>query len=99
MVESICGQGFAYAREVKEEKLRKLIKLGQEKATGETEDSAAADKKSGHMACPCPPVYIAARKGSLGVWAKFQKLCLVHTHTSRGRSLASEPIGSMYTSS
>jgi hypothetical protein len=29
MVESIYGQGFAYMREVEEERLRKLVKLGQ----------------------------------------------------------------------
>jgi hypothetical protein len=29
MVESICKQGFAYAREVEEERLEKLVKLGQ----------------------------------------------------------------------
>jgi hypothetical protein len=29
MVESICGQGFAYAREVEEERLNKLVKLEQ----------------------------------------------------------------------
>jgi hypothetical protein len=83
MVESICGQGFAYAREVKEERLRKLVKLGQEKVTGETADSGVADQKSGHTACPCPLVYIAARKGSLGVWAKFQKtLPRSHAYTT-----------------
>jgi hypothetical protein len=27
MVESICGQGFAYAREVEEDRLKKLVKL------------------------------------------------------------------------
>jgi hypothetical protein len=30
MVESISGQGFAYAHKVEEERLRKLVKLGQE---------------------------------------------------------------------
>jgi hypothetical protein len=29
MVESICGQGFAYARELEEERLKKLVKLEQ----------------------------------------------------------------------
>jgi hypothetical protein len=29
MVESICGQDFAYAHEVEEERLGKLVKLGQ----------------------------------------------------------------------
>jgi hypothetical protein len=28
MVESICGQGFAYAREVEEELAKYLVKLG-----------------------------------------------------------------------
>jgi hypothetical protein len=27
IVESICGQGFAYAREVEEDRLKKLVKL------------------------------------------------------------------------
>jgi hypothetical protein len=36
MVESICGQGFAYAREVEEDWTKELVKLGLEKATGET---------------------------------------------------------------
>jgi hypothetical protein len=29
MVECICGQGFAYAREVEEELAKELVKLGQ----------------------------------------------------------------------
>jgi hypothetical protein len=29
MVESICGHGFAYARELEEERLKKLVKLEQ----------------------------------------------------------------------
>jgi hypothetical protein len=33
MVESIRGQGFAYAREVEEERLKDLVKLGQENTT------------------------------------------------------------------
>jgi hypothetical protein len=40
MVESICGQGFAYSREV-EERRQKLVKLELEKATYETADSTA----------------------------------------------------------
>jgi hypothetical protein len=35
MVESICGQGFAYAREVEEDRQKSLVNLGQ-KATAET---------------------------------------------------------------
>jgi hypothetical protein len=35
MVESIYGQGFAYVHEV-EERRQKVVKLGQEKTTGET---------------------------------------------------------------
>jgi hypothetical protein len=34
MVESICGQGFAYAHEVEEERLKKLVKLEEKGATG-----------------------------------------------------------------
>jgi hypothetical protein len=33
MVESVCGQGFAYAREVEENRQKKLVKLGQNGAT------------------------------------------------------------------
>jgi hypothetical protein len=43
MVESICGQGFTYAREVKEDrqkKLRNLVKLGQENTTYQTTDDS-----------------------------------------------------------
>jgi hypothetical protein len=36
MVESICGQGFAYAHEVEEDRQKDLVKLGLEKTTGET---------------------------------------------------------------
>jgi hypothetical protein len=34
MVESICGQSFAYACEVKEEKAKHLVKLGLKKRQG-----------------------------------------------------------------
>jgi hypothetical protein len=43
MVESICGQGFAYARKV-EERRQKVVKLEQKEATGETTNSTAADQ-------------------------------------------------------
>jgi hypothetical protein len=36
MVESICEQGFAYAREVEEDWQKELVKLGLEKTTYET---------------------------------------------------------------
>jgi hypothetical protein len=39
MVESICGQGFVYTREVEEERLRKL---GQKAAIGKTARGAEA---------------------------------------------------------
>jgi hypothetical protein len=42
MVESICGQGFAYVREVEEDWAKHLVKLGLEKAISETAGSAAA---------------------------------------------------------
>jgi hypothetical protein len=32
MVERICGQGFAYAREMEEERLKKLVKLEQKRS-------------------------------------------------------------------
>jgi hypothetical protein len=34
MVESICGQGFAYAREVEEDRAKELVKLGQKELQG-----------------------------------------------------------------
>ena len=34
MMEKICGQDFAYAREVKEEKAKHLVKLGLKKRQG-----------------------------------------------------------------
>jgi hypothetical protein len=36
MMESICGQGFAYMREVEEDWAKYLVKLGQEKTISET---------------------------------------------------------------
>jgi hypothetical protein len=39
MVESICGQGFAYAREVEEEKAQDLVKLGQENTTKDRDNA------------------------------------------------------------
>jgi hypothetical protein len=41
MVESICGQGFAYAREVEEDRLKKLVKLEQK---GLQRTTAAAEQ-------------------------------------------------------
>jgi hypothetical protein len=38
MVESICGQGFAYAREVKEDR-QDLVKLGQENTTKDRDNA------------------------------------------------------------
>jgi hypothetical protein len=35
MVESICGQGFAYAREVEEKRQKKLVKLELQATKGE----------------------------------------------------------------
>jgi hypothetical protein len=61
MVESICGQGFAYAHEV-EERRQKVVKLRQEKTTSETTGSAATDQKSAHPVCP-PGAFIDARAG------------------------------------
>jgi hypothetical protein len=39
MVESICGQDFAYARKVEEERAKDLVKLEQ-KTTKDTEPTA-----------------------------------------------------------
>jgi hypothetical protein len=43
MVENICGQGFTYTHDVEEDWTKYLVKLGLEKTTGETTDSAAAE--------------------------------------------------------
>jgi hypothetical protein len=58
MVESICGQGFAYAREVEEDWAKHLVKLGQNRATGET---TARRLKTifGHLAGRSSPLFIA----------------------------------------
>jgi hypothetical protein len=45
MVESICGQGFAYAHEVEEDWAKELVKLGLE-ATGKRDTATAADQIS-----------------------------------------------------
>jgi hypothetical protein len=46
MVESICGQGFAYARKVEEERQKDLVKLEQKRATGKmAHDDAEANPK------------------------------------------------------
>jgi hypothetical protein len=39
MVESICGQDFAYAREVEEERAKQLAKLEQENTTKDRDDA------------------------------------------------------------
>jgi hypothetical protein len=44
MVENICGQGFVYAREVEEDWAKELVKLGQNRATGEHTRKPAADQ-------------------------------------------------------
>jgi hypothetical protein len=39
MVESICGQGFAYARKIEEETGKDLVKLEQENTTYDRDDT------------------------------------------------------------
>jgi hypothetical protein len=39
MVESICGQGFAYAHEVEEDWEKELVKLEQENTTKNRDDA------------------------------------------------------------
>jgi hypothetical protein len=39
MVESICGQGFAYACEVEEDRGKDLVKLEQENTTKNNNDT------------------------------------------------------------
>jgi hypothetical protein len=39
MVESICGQGFTYTREVKEETIKDLVKLEQENTTKDRDNT------------------------------------------------------------
>jgi hypothetical protein len=54
MVESICRYGFAYTREVEEDRTKYLVKLGQEKTTGKTTDSAAKDQNPSRATSSCP---------------------------------------------
>jgi hypothetical protein len=46
MVESICGQNFAYAHEVEEDRQKRLVKLGQREAIFETTCGAEAEQNS-----------------------------------------------------
>jgi hypothetical protein len=46
MVESICGQGFAYMHEVEEDWAKYLVKLGQKGTTYQTTGSTMANLKS-----------------------------------------------------
>jgi hypothetical protein len=58
MLESICGQGFAYARKVEEDWQKKLVKL-EPKATEERLPAAEAKTifLSSPRPAPCPPFY------------------------------------------
>jgi hypothetical protein len=40
MVESICEQGFAYAREVEEDWAKELVKLGQKNTIKNRDDAS-----------------------------------------------------------
>jgi hypothetical protein len=51
MVESICRQGFAYAREVEEKRLRKLVKLDKRLQ----KIAVSGSKNSGVGSHPVPP--------------------------------------------
>jgi hypothetical protein len=57
MVESICGQGFAYAHKVEEERLRKLVKLGQELGYKEQQAAAMTESKFIRRALGLTPFY------------------------------------------
>jgi hypothetical protein len=52
MVESICEQGFAYAREVEEERQKKLVKT---RAKDYKRQQSAAPRKSVVGSHPTPP--------------------------------------------
>jgi hypothetical protein len=45
MVESICGQGFAYAHEAEEDLAKHLVKLGQKGAIEKTACGAETNQK------------------------------------------------------
>jgi hypothetical protein len=46
MVDSIYGQGFAYAHKVEEERRKKVVKLGLHAREKKQQNSTAADQKS-----------------------------------------------------
>jgi hypothetical protein len=66
IVESICGQSFAYAREVEEERLSKIVKLDK-KAIRDTEPAAKPIQKIRSKTirpmCSCAPF-----SNCVGMW-------------------------------
>jgi hypothetical protein len=60
MVESICGQGFTYAREV-EERRQKVVKLGKKRSYKRERRWLNNSSKLGQNLTPCrPPAFIGA---------------------------------------
>jgi hypothetical protein len=66
MVESICGQGFAYTRKVEEEKTKHLVKLGLEKATRDTRREPVAD-----LISSCPRSGLICLKRIYNFWCSM----------------------------
>jgi hypothetical protein len=74
MVESICGQGFAYAREVEEERLKKT---SQTRAKRSYRQKATAAEKLGqnltYLMRPASVLLFIAARASLEVLSKFSQ--------------------------
>jgi hypothetical protein len=75
MVESICGQSYAYAHEVEEDWEKYLVKLEQKEATGKIARGMETNQKSAHVLVRSLP-FIA------GVpWSRGQSYCLNYRKT------------------
>jgi hypothetical protein len=85
MVESICGQGFAYAREVEEDRQ----KTNQTRATDKRNIAAVADQNQRPQTVPAFLPFISART-QLAVRVKiFGKLAVTRTQQSHAGRLSS----------
>jgi hypothetical protein len=60
MVESICGQGFAYAYEVEEDWTKSLVKLDKKKTTYETTVTSEANQNQPTQPDPVPFIVVLA---------------------------------------
>jgi hypothetical protein len=74
MVESICGQGFAYTRKVEEDRQKKLVKLGLEA----TETVTVDDLKSAPKPALPSPIY-KRPKACLAVQGKSKSILSIRS--------------------